>query len=84
MTKCCFAQPQLEYLGHIIFDKGVAIDLENTKAMLHWPVPANVTEIRGLLVLINYYRKFVKSYRVISKPLAVLLQKQNFEWNAKF
>jgi hypothetical protein len=52
--------------------------------MLHWPVPANVTEIRGLLVLTNYYKKYVKSYRVISKPLAVLLQKQNFEWNAKF
>lgn len=76
LSKCSFAQQQLAYFEHIISGQGVATDPAKISAIVDWPVPSSVNELRSFLGLAGYYRKFVKHFAVIAKPLISLLKKQ--------
>jgi len=73
----------VECLGHFISGKGIATDPTKVKAVQEWPEPANVQELRSFLGLIGYYRKFLRNYALISKPLPNLLKKGGFDWSSK-
>jgi len=54
------------------------------KAIIEWPRPTNVVEIRSFLGLAGYYRRFVKDFSKIASPLTNLLKKANkFEWTER-
>ena len=72
--KCQFFQNSVSYLGHIVSEKGIATDPEKTRAISTWPVPGNIKALRTFLGFSGYYRRYVKDYSKIVKPLNDLLK----------
>ena len=75
MSKCEFAMKELLCLGNIIGKDGVKLHMEKIKAILEWPSPKNITELRGFIGICTYYRKFVKGFSKLTYPLTYLTKK---------
>jgi len=81
LSKCSFAQTHISYLGHTISSQGVGTDPAKLTAIANWPQPVSVKELRSFLGLAGYYRRFVRHFGLISKPLTTLLKKHTlFIW----
>jgi RNase H-like domain found in reverse transcriptase len=81
LSKCEFVVTHIEYLRHVISFEGVSTNPNKISAMVNWPVPKTLKDLRGFLGLVCYYRKFIRHYGIISKQLSDLLKKDVFKWN---
>ena len=82
--KCHLFKTKVSYLGHEVSDMGISTQTEKTEAIKNWPTPTNVKEVRSFLGLASYYRRFVKDFGSIAKPLHQLTEKHRagrFEWS---
>ncbi|XP_038153818.1 uncharacterized protein LOC119791667 isoform X1 [Cyprinodon tularosa] len=69
LEKCKFFQTSVRYLGHIVSEKGVETDPEKISTVKSWPIPTNLKSLRSFLGFTGYYRRFIKGYATIAKPL---------------
>ena len=76
-SKCELFKTSWLYLGHIVSEDGIRTDPKKIEAVLQWPVPVTVTNVRSFLGLTNYYRRFLKGYAKIARPLTNLISGEN-------
>lgn len=80
-SKCCFAQKEVTFLGHVVSAAGLQPDPKNIEKVRDWPVPKNPTEVRAFLGLCSYYRRFIYQFSKTSESLHALTQKgKTFLW----
>ena len=83
-SKCQWAKSEVKFLGHLITDKGIKPDPSKREAVQNFPVPTSKTEVRALLGLCSYYRRFIKNFASVVKPLTILTRTRgnpSFKWS---
>ena len=79
--KCKFAVKELTYLGHIVSEKGIQPDKKNVEPVLKIKNPTNEQELRILLGIYGYYRRFIKDFSIKAEPLfSILRTSTKFNW----
>ena len=72
-SKCEFLRNRVVYLGHIVSEEGIHTDPSKIEAMKTWPIPKCTKDVRKFLGFTGYYRRFIRSYAAIARPLNDLL-----------
>lgn len=67
--KCVFFSEEVKYLGFRVSKKGITTDPEKISAILNWPVPVNNKQVRSFVGFCSYYRKFIRNFSLIARPL---------------
>jgi hypothetical protein len=77
--KCKFEKTQIEYLGLIISENHVEMDLVK---VAEWPQPKNKREVQSFLSFANFYRRFIKDFSHHARPLFDLTwNDQKWKWD---
>ena len=80
-AKCAFFRQEVQYLGHIISREGVATDPEKVRKVAAWPVPKSKRETQQFIGFANYYRRFIKDFAQLARPLHRLTERTApFTW----
>jgi len=81
-SKCCLLQRKVEFLGYKVSAGGIDTDPRKIEAVVNWPTPSKLKEVRGFLGLCGYYQRFVEDFSEIAAPLHALQKKGTlFIWN---
>ena len=81
-NKCAFGQVRMQYLGHIVTREGILPDTDNVKAIMQCQPPRNLTELRSVNGMVQYYGKYVPHLAELAAPFYRLYRKGvQFMWS---
>ncbi|KAJ0858722.1 putative nucleotidyltransferase, Ribonuclease H [Helianthus annuus] len=83
-SKCDIWIREVQFLGHVVNEKGIHVDPSKIEAIKNWEAPKTPTEVRQFLGLAGYYRRFIENFSKIAQPLTTLTQKdKKYDWGVK-
>ena len=84
LSKCDFYKDRIHYLGHIILEEGISMDPEKIEAIMNWPTPRNVTDVRSFMGLAGYYMRLIEGFSKVAHSITSLQNKgMNFQWTSR-
>lgn len=69
LSKCELWLKEVSFLGHVVYSRGIYVDLLKVDVVLQWEILKFVTEIKSFLGLVGYYRRFIKGFSKLEMPL---------------
>ena len=80
--KCHMLQTEVVFLGHVVSQEGVLPDPTNVSKIVNWPTPTNCKQVKQFVATGSYYRRFVKNFATVARPLTELTKKDaKFHWS---
>lgn len=84
LDKCLFLSTEIDFLGYTINKDGITLNGQNVDSIRNYPVPTSVKEVQRFLGLSSYFRRFIKNFSIIAKPLYDLMKKgSKFEFTGQ-
>lgn len=82
LKKCSFMKEELIYFGFIVSKEGLKMDSKKIQAIVNWPTPRIIFEVRGFHGLASFYRKFIRSFSRICASIIETIRETNqpFKW----
>lgn len=80
LSKCQFARTTVDYLGHVISEKGFSMEDYKVQAIRTWATPRSKKDVQSFLGMVNFYRRFIKGMAAVATPLTRLTGNVDFEW----
>jgi len=75
LEKCVWKVRKIRFLGIVIEPNGIEMEEKKINEVLSWPEPKNVKDVRKFLGLANYYRRFIKDFAQVARPINVLTRR---------
>jgi len=84
LEKCEFCKQRIEYLGLVISENEVSMDLVKVTGVREWPTPENKMDVQAFLGFVNFYRRFIRDFSAKAQPLFDLTRsEQVWTWSGK-
>lgn len=82
IDKCEFHVLETKFLGVIVGKDGIRMDPAKVKIIHEWMTPQHLKQVQAFLGFVNFYRRFIRGFSKVAKPLIKLTRKNTpFEWS---